>query len=178
MCLLPAVEEDHPLHRAALEFAKGALEPSSVSKYSYAANSYMAFCDRQSPPLPKADSRSVAAFIQYLSEHEYSASWMAGVVSSIRDLHRFDKAQTWPKDEIIKRALLAARKAAPAVKHRTPLTRADLERIGRKLSFVNKYHVRDMLLFLIGYRAFLRASELVALKNNATSGSKKSTHGI
>jgi integrase len=51
----------------------------------------------------------------------------------------------------------------PPVQRRVPLTRADMKKLARSVDRSSLFAVRDFVMCLLGFRAFLRGAELVAL---------------
>lgn len=79
--------------------------------------------------------------------------------------YRVQEGKTDPtKHPLVKRAKQTAARLAPPVRSRKPLTRALLEKMRASVKLDVYEEVRDFTMMLFGFRAVLRAAELVALK--------------
>lgn len=141
------------------ELARAALEPSTRATYASAVDAYLRFCTEHGID-PNSDL-SIAARIANLSDRDLSFSWIANTISAIKDSSRFSNTAKLAESPVVKQALKAARKVAPRPTHTTPITRDHLLAMWSDGSTGT---APQFFLALLGYRAFLRASELVNLR--------------
>jgi len=100
-----------------------------------------------------------------MSARRLAAQTITGTVSAVRRHYGFLKGATnnWTTAPLVADAICAAKKNAPPVKRRSPLTRDILVGLAKKVNDSDWMQVRDFFMILLGYRAYLRSSEIVSL---------------
>lgn len=110
----------------------------------------------------------VALFLGYLIQNGSSVSVIEGVYYSIKWLHDMSDTKNPCDTKIVSFMLDAARKTCGApVQKKKPITADMIVKLFEMypLTSINLYHLRSLVMFILGFAGFLRISELINLRN-------------
>jgi len=147
----------------AFTFASEALERNTNAGYASHWKQYEAYC--RGLGFETSDPMAITSFVEYRTAEGRAFSTIRGDLSAISNHFRHDSANP-THNSYVSLARIAAKKKAPAVKHRDPLTRNQLITLSKKVDRSNVASVRDFLMILIAYRAYLRAEEVSNIRSD------------
>lgn len=146
------------------------LEPSSQRNYARA----WALCEQFSREVRiqldfPVTVPILALFVTWMSEKGYAPATIMSYVSALGYQHKLYDFPNPAAAFLIKRLLIATRKAQPDCDIRLPITHAILVKLLQQLMFATSsafHHKLFRAMFLLAYHAFLRVGEMTASTHN------------
>ena len=170
-------DEKAKLIRDVLGFASHELEESTRTGYDQRLKPLREFCLSLNEPFPPSPW-VIAAFVKKRSDERLSFSSIRGVRSAVSDLFRHSGGLSPADDSLVTSTLKAAKKVAPPVKPKDPLTRdllieiwSEFDRFAKSkgpnlLPARRASFARDFAMAVMAYRGCLRGDEVVNIRSD------------
>ncbi len=159
----PPLQPSVILPDSAREFVDAARSANTKRAYQQAWESFCEFCATTGATSRPASETLIAEYLTHLAHAGKKVSTIRLAVAAISAAHRSSGLSDPTKHESLKLLMAGiARTLGTAPEQKTPILRADLERLVTALPHTLTGH-RDKALLLVGYAGAFRRSELVSL---------------
>ena len=138
--------------------------PNTANTYKPYAKEFQRFCLANNVPSSPAQNSTVSSFLIYLTQQRKLSRGTINDVacSAIADLHRFQDQQP-QRSVMVKEIKKAITRLTEPPKQTRPLPASVLMDIAAVSDFGDKYQLRNHFMHVLGFKAFMRRSEIANL---------------